>query len=179
MLPATHKKLREAKFFLACLEQQERVPVWKANAEHAEFYFNAFVSAGRSVTWTLQNEEKAKYEAWWPGWLAGRPAAEQLTMKRFNDERTEIVHRTGAEVSSRNALTPHDEVFPPTGNESVAYIMSRIGNLGSDAKVGTLQLMCRFRYDGTEAPVVDAAREYFVVLERLVADIVRKLQGAV
>ena len=178
MIPATQKKLREAKFFFAHLEQQARIPVWKATVEHAEFYFNALVSACRSVTFALQSESKVTYDAWYPNWLAARSTAEKLTLKRFNDERVKIVKRTGAKLTSRNILTPYDEVFPPTGDESPAYIMARIRHPRSAATVGTLELICRFS-DGAEAPAIDAAREYIELLDVLIADFCQYYRGAI
>jgi hypothetical protein len=61
----TRKKLREAEFFLQKLEDEAR----KARrTEEADYYFSAFVSAGRSVTLALQKEHKAEYDLFWPGW---------------------------------------------------------------------------------------------------------------
>jgi hypothetical protein len=177
MIPATKKKLREAQFFLAQLERDQLVPVWKANPEHAEFHFSALVSAGRSVTFTLQAERKVEYDAWFPGWLANCSASEQLVMKRFNEARNDVVKRVGADLVSRNVLASHDDVFPPTGNVSAAYIMNRI-NHPSEARVGTVQLVCRFGYDDSESIAVDAGREYVATLVRLVGDFATVLRGA-
>jgi hypothetical protein len=174
MIPATFKKLREAKFFLVLLEEEQRVPILKAIEEHSEFYFNAFVSAGRNVTFALQAEEKAKYKAWFPSWESRRSEAERLTLKQFSAERVKIVHRTGSELSSRNVLTPDRDRVAPTSAESYAYyMMTRRPHPGSDAKVGTLQLICRFS-DNTEVVAADAAHTYFAVLESLVTDFVRQ-----
>lgn len=176
MIPATEKKLRETKFFLAHLEQQERTPIGEAKAEHAEFYFNALVSAGRSVTFVLQSEAKITYDAWYPSWLSSRSEADRLILKRFNEERIKVVHNTGAELSSRSALTPYDEVFPPSSNASVPHIIARMQHPMTDAKVGTSQLVCRFS-DDTEAAATDAARKYVALLEALVAAYVRDRTG--
>jgi hypothetical protein len=178
MIPATQKKLRETKFFLALLEEEGRVPVMRAIEEHAEFYFSALVSAGRSVTFALQSEEKAKYDAWFPGWLTSRSETERLSLRRFNEERVKIVHRAGAELSSRNVLTPYRDFGAPSRYESKAYyIMTRMLYPESEMKIGTLQLICRYS-DDTEAIAVDAAREYVAVLESLIDDFVRHFQCA-
>jgi hypothetical protein len=179
MIPATQKKLREAKFFLDLLKQEGRVPIWQAAEEPAEFYFNAFVSAARSVTYALQAEEKDRYDAWYPEWLSSRPEADRVALKRFNDERVKIVHRTGAELSSRNTLTAYHEVFPLTAPHSHSHSYFALTGKpppASNAKVGTLQLICRFS-DDTESTACDAAHEYVAVLDALVADFVRQHQG--
>ncbi len=178
MIPATRKKLRETQFFFAHLEQQGRVAVWEANPEVAEFYFNAFVSAARTVTLALQNEAKVQYGAWFEPWLAGRLPAERLLLKRFNAERVEVIHREGSDLSSRNVLTPHDEVFPPTANDPVAHIVARMRNRESNAQVGTLQLVCRFSHDGEEAIAVHAGKDYVELLVELVHEFCSAHGGA-
>ena len=51
-----NKKLREAEFFLRHLEGAVDAHVSADNPEVAEFYFSAFLSAARSVTFTLEAE---------------------------------------------------------------------------------------------------------------------------
>lgn len=62
MIAATQKKLREARFFLGFLRRRDRVT--PPEREEFEFYLSAFLSAARSVTFALENEEAAKYKEW-------------------------------------------------------------------------------------------------------------------
>ena len=59
-VPMTRRKLAEAKFFLAHLEEQTRK--MQQNWEAFGFYLSAFLSAGRSVTLVLQSEDKEGWE---------------------------------------------------------------------------------------------------------------------
>jgi hypothetical protein len=89
MIEATQKKLREARFFLSHLETQNRRAV-RNEPEAFDYFMSAFVSAARSVTWALQAEEKAKYDEWFPDWLAARPEEDRkllsLMVKQRNAE---------------------------------------------------------------------------------------------
>ena len=69
-IPETHRKLREAKFFHAHLverkgkvRQMQHIPEMIDDMEKFGFYVSAFLSAGRSVTLVLQNEQKELYDA--------------------------------------------------------------------------------------------------------------------
>ena len=66
-IPKTQKKLRETRFFFSRLRKKGEAFV--GDPEEFEFYLSAFLSAGRSVTFALQAEEKARYDSWYPGWV--------------------------------------------------------------------------------------------------------------
>jgi hypothetical protein len=61
-IPATREKLREASFFLNCLEEEGR-PL--SPGDHFSAYLSAFLSAGRSVTFALQAEGDREYVREW------------------------------------------------------------------------------------------------------------------
>jgi hypothetical protein len=53
-IPQTLKKLREARFFLALMKNTAKLTNFER--EDFEFYLNAFLSAGRSVTFCLSSD---------------------------------------------------------------------------------------------------------------------------
>ena len=65
-IPKTLKKLCETRFFLARMQEAPRST--RLEWEDFEFYLSAFLSAGRSVTWVLQVEQKALYDAQYGPW---------------------------------------------------------------------------------------------------------------
>jgi len=168
MLAATQKKLREARFFLSHLEREEHIPLGTSTAEAADFFFSAFVSAARSVTFVLQKEEKEKYDAWAPGWFDSRSEPEQLLIARFKQERTQALKLTGSELSGETVLIPVTRI--PRSNTPFSVQMLWWGD--SVPEIGTRALKCRFAYDGAEVEAVPAAKEYLELLGRLVTDFV-------
>ena len=85
-IEATQKKLREARFFLRQIEVENRRAV-RNEPEAFDFYFSAFVSAARSVTLTLQSEEKAKYDQWFSGWLSARSEEDRQLLNLMKSQR--------------------------------------------------------------------------------------------
>ena len=66
-IPATEKKLREAEFFFGHMTRASGSSM--RASEEFEFYFNAFVSAGRNVGYVLQKEQSALYDGWYDDWI--------------------------------------------------------------------------------------------------------------
>jgi hypothetical protein len=60
------KKLREAKFFLAKMVEQEGRAC--SDKEEFDFYLSAFHSAARAVDYRLRHEQGAIYRAWRKTW---------------------------------------------------------------------------------------------------------------
>jgi hypothetical protein len=98
MIPQTQRKVREARFFLEHL--RDRAGDLPLDSERVRFYLSALLSAGRSVTFVLQTEEKGKYDAWYPAWEGGLDLADQHLLRYLNDQRVAEVHKVGADVSS-------------------------------------------------------------------------------
>ena len=145
-----------------------------STSEAADFFFSAFVSAARSVTWALHKEEKEKYDAWWEGWRKARSASDQLLMERFKEERTQAVKRAGSDLTGDIVLVPLIRV--PRANTPFSVQMLWSGDLIPE--VGRRVLKCRFAYDGAEVEAVPAAKEYLDLLDRLVTDFMARYGDA-
>jgi hypothetical protein len=66
---AARRKLREARFFLDRL--RSRVKTFPLDPEEVACLLSAFLSAARSVSYTLRLGRQEHYDAWLPQWLAG------------------------------------------------------------------------------------------------------------
>ena len=66
MIELTQKKLRESTFFYGLLYKESQKTV--GDTEVFEFYVSAFLSAARSVTFTLQYEANDRYQPWFNEW---------------------------------------------------------------------------------------------------------------
>jgi hypothetical protein len=111
MIEATHRKLREARFFHRHLMDLRHGRSATYEPEAFGFYFNAFISAARSVTWVLENEEKDTWEAWKPTWEA-----------TFTDEIDELLSITNRE-RQHPAYGMHQSSQP--GSSVSAKVMRR------------------------------------------------------
>jgi hypothetical protein len=98
LIEATQDKLAEARFFLRHL-QDEAGKVVRQDPAAFGHYLSAFVSAARSVPWVLQNEEKAKYDAWLPKWDDHLTNQERELLKFTNERRVDETKRKGADTS--------------------------------------------------------------------------------
>src|SRR5436189_149029 len=104
MIEATQKKLREAHFFLSHLERE--VTSSEPNqAEAIEFYFSAFLSAARSVTFVLEAEESSKYTRWSPLWRDSRSENERRLLSRFTTARNRALKRETPNVAEDRRAT--------------------------------------------------------------------------
>jgi hypothetical protein len=84
-LRLTRKKQREAESFLQKLKEHAQTV---RRTEEAEYYFSAFLSANRSVTFVLQKEHKDDYDAFFEPWRAALPDAERRLLAAMNKYRT-------------------------------------------------------------------------------------------
>jgi hypothetical protein len=161
VIPSTTKKLREARFFMAKLEH-ETTPLDPSHTEEAEFYFSAFLSAARSVTFVLKAEELEKYAAWSPGWLASRSAREQSLLRRFTNARNRALKcKTPpvAEDRAESMLDPYAGLPPEL----------RFSLMDEEHKIpGYRSLKCRLMPEDAEEEVVPLCREYESLLTALV-----------
>jgi hypothetical protein len=107
MIENTKKRLREAQYFYRQLIEITRRPTTLMNEPEAfEFNLNACLTAARSVSWTLENEEKAKYEAWHSSWESGLSPNDRALLKFTNEQRIAIVKRGGTEAKSEDRYVP-------------------------------------------------------------------------
>lgn len=98
MIEAAKKKLREELFFFDALSK-EGGKVVRNDPEIFSYYLSAFLSAARSVTFTLQWEEKEKYDAWFPDWSDGLAEEDKKLFGLFVEQRNQNQKRGSAEVS--------------------------------------------------------------------------------
>jgi hypothetical protein len=98
LIEATQDKLAEARFFLRKLQDEVGKAIRQDPAAFGH-YLSAFISAARSVPWVLQNEEKAKYDAWLPKWDDRLTNEERELLKFTNQRRVDETKRKGADTS--------------------------------------------------------------------------------
>jgi hypothetical protein len=98
VIEATERKLRETQFFLRLLTAESKKAA-RNDPESFGFYVSAILSAGRSVTFALQKEEKAKYDAWFPQWWAGRSEDERKLSDFLKGQRNLEQHEDGAPLN--------------------------------------------------------------------------------
>jgi hypothetical protein len=91
------KKLREARFFLNKMIEQEKLAF--GDKEPFDFYLSAFLSAARTVDYRLRHEQETTYPAWRKAWDASLGSAGQGLIKFMIDDRNVEVHESG---SARN-----------------------------------------------------------------------------
>jgi hypothetical protein len=166
MIPATTKKLREAAFFLSHLEREETVAVGRSVPEAADFFFSAFLSAARSVTFVLCKEEHDRYDAWFPVWKQACSPDQRLLMDRFNKERVQAIHRTGSDLAGDVMLIPMTRI--PRANTPFSAQMLWWGD--SIPEIGVRRLRCTFAHDGADVEALAASQEYMAILTKLVGD---------
>jgi hypothetical protein len=164
MIETTQKKLREALFFLSQLERELSSPALN-QAEVAAFYFSAFLSAARSVTFVLEAEESAKYGQWSPVWRTSRSESERRLLSRFTGARNRALKRETPNVAEDRLaspmLTSYDNV--PIG---VRMCLWEDG----EQPMGYRVLKCRLTPDDAEEEVAPLCREYAALLSDLVRD---------
>jgi hypothetical protein len=119
MIEKTQMKLGEAQFFYRKMVRESE----RAMSEAFGYYLSAFVSAARSVGYRLQNEEKARYDAWYPGWEASLTDEERQRWKFMHKQRTEELKVKGAETELEWEDVP---LFEPRQDRThPAYVTTR------------------------------------------------------
>jgi hypothetical protein len=98
LIEATQDKLAEARFFLRPLQDEAGKAIRQDPAAFWH-YLSAFISAARSVPWVVQNEEKAKYDAWLPKWNDRLTNEERELLKFTSQRRVDETKRKGADTS--------------------------------------------------------------------------------
>jgi hypothetical protein len=95
----TKKKLRETMHFLRELRHDETQTT--LDSENFDFNLSAFFSAGRSVTFVLQKENKVGYDAWFPLWLSNRSQADRDLFDFMKRQRNVVVKEEGTSDHER------------------------------------------------------------------------------
>jgi hypothetical protein len=168
MLDATRKKLREAQFFLCHLETENRRVV-RNEPEAFDFLMSAFVSAGRSVTFALQAEQKEKYDQWFSRWRATRSEADQKVLGLMKSQRNAEQKEGGGE-----RRVAHEYVsLPKLDTEELGGEVFWSAPLDvPPPQVG--RPIRYFDYDGTESEALVACKQYYALLAELVEDFIEK-----
>lgn len=96
---ATRKKLREAGFFLRLLAGVPKYSAMTPEPEAGQFYLSAFLSAARAVSFALQMERKAEWDAWIKGWRASLSDRDLQLWKYLVDQRNKVHKEGGPELT--------------------------------------------------------------------------------
>jgi hypothetical protein len=166
-MTASERKLKETEFFLEKLRlalrpaafsihneghlrlnirvnagMETRLPI---ESDEAEYYLSAFLSAGRSVTFALQAEEKNRYDSIFAGWFNNLTQEQQTLFKQMNEDRIAEVHKLGARKKALDR-----KIF--VKNKST-----------SDAVISWPE----WRFDATNKEILEASKEYVALLNQL------------
>jgi hypothetical protein len=109
-LERIEKKLREARFFVDQMRNQEGRAF--GDKEPFDFFLSAFLNAARTVDYRLRHEQGTRYQAWRSAWNKNKvtPAEAGLITFMINDRNVEV-HESG---SGRGVRT--DEIKVPSGD---------------------------------------------------------------
>lgn len=165
MISATKKKLAEAQFFFDRLSREGR-PL--APGVHFDFYFSAFLSAGRSVTFVLRKEEKEAYDAWFPDWKRNCISTDDQDLLKFmNDQRVNAIHMTGAEFHLSHTEIPMEQFMQEVSHRGWQMFMHQgVPGTRPPNQIGKVRTFpARDNQD-----VVAACRKYLELLCRLVSE---------
>ncbi len=161
-IPATLKKLREARFFMLKL-QNHGCDSEPQSAEEIEFYLSAFLAAARSVTNVLAAEQPQPYLQWSPNWRKARSERERLLLQRFVDARNRALKRETPSVREDGSATEgSSNLLPP----ELIFFFSEEGQTLPGVRV----LKCRLRPNDPEEEVIPLCVEYEKLLTQLVQD---------
>ena len=172
-IEATRFKLSEAQFFFAKLAEVGNRVV-RQYPEEFQYYLSAFLSAARSVGYALQAEEKAKYDAWYPGWEATLSVEEVALLRSFNKERVATVHKTGANVAHQTVRIPGHEYLAAAADEGAHIEIS--GPVGVPLPEFS-KVVRTFTFGGVESEVVQTAARYLQLVARSVSDFTSHYPG--
>ena len=162
----TRRKFREARFFLANMQRAARST--HLDREDFDFYLSAFLSAARSVTWVLQKEQKASYDAWYPGWKQVLGAPDQALLTFMNEQRVAELKKAGAEKLSEIQMVPLTQ-FDWEQPSHPAYGWTWVGPPGvAPPEMGVV--VHYFENGGQKVKVLDECKRYLALLERLIAE---------
>ena len=165
MIPATKKKLTEAQFFFDLLSTEGR-PL--AYGDHFDFYLSAFLSAGRSVTYVLQKEEKEPYDAWHPDWEQNCISTDEQALLDFmNHQRVSTIHRTGAEFHLSHTEIPMEQFLQEVTHRGWdVYIHQGVPGTRSPNQIGKVRTFPALDNED----VVVTCRKYLDLLCRMVSE---------
>jgi hypothetical protein len=163
---SVEKKLREARFFLDQMRQQERRAF--GDKEPFDFYLSAFLNAVRTVDYRLRHEQPATYPAWRKRWNAAHPTQDELITVMSEDRRIEV-HESGS-----NRVMQIEEIQIGIGGSysDPSGMLTMLGSpgplLGIDAG-GTIYMpQYVYVFAGTASPVTEVCGECLELLTQMV-----------
>ena len=180
-IPQTHKKLREAKFFLHRLLEKAKAVIIH-DSEEFGFYLSAFLNAGYSVPEVLRtensqsaqskrekNQRKKWYQKWLQDWEKELTPTESELWEFADDQRGREVHRKGAEVKPNIEDVPLSEI-PVENRDHPAYGVHVSGPPEKFStpppKIGLR--VYYFELAGAHEKTTKICRRYLELLEKLV-----------
>jgi len=162
----TEKKLCEAKFFLAWLQDATRGT--NLEKEDFEFYLSALLNAGRSVTLFLQVEQKDSYDAFFEKWKAALKEDDRRLLTFMNEQRRAEVHTGGADVYVDIEMVPLIEVQRELHGHAL-YFMQFFDSPGTpQPEIG--KKVHYFQIGDSREKALDTCKRYILLLEGLVHD---------
>jgi hypothetical protein len=176
MTEAAKKKLGETLFFLRLLINH-REHIMGGEPHAFLYYLSAFLSAGRSVTFALQAEEKTKYDAWFPSWYSNNCTEEERELlKSMNDQRVEEVKKRGATIRVEMEAIPMVELRrADIERQHPAYGFQWFSPpqvLGFPGSPEAKRPMHYFQLGKNKADVIATCKRYVKLLDRLVQEFV-------
>ena len=166
-IPQTLKKVREAGFFLALMKNAAKLMDFER--EDFEFYLNAFLSAGRSVTFCLCSDlggkkiYKPRFDVW-----CGKLTDEQRAEMNFLRDQRNIALKTGrTDVVAEIEMVPITQIERGLGTDP-RYSISWVG----ETEVPEIGRKVHYFMSGaTREQVIAKCTRYFELLEKLVREI--------
>ena len=176
MIPTTQRKLREAQFFLVHLAAESKKTV-RNEPEAFEFYLSALLGAGRSVTWVLQYEAKASYDAWFPGWFSALGEDDRALFEDLKDRRNFVQKRGGAEVAAEWEYVPL-HLLPTGGRVHPALGFTWSSMPGTEPPSVGIPVHSFSSESGEHKKVVPTCERYVSLLATLVQDFIQDHETA-
>jgi hypothetical protein len=163
-IPRTRQKLREAHYFLDQLQACSSF----AEATIGEFDFNlsAFLAASRSVTFALQAEQKATYDAWFGPWKARLSVHERELLDYMVQRRNEAQKQGRASVEQCLVSVAAADMHA-IDRELVNRIIA-LSRRGEEPKFWCSVRF--FAFGSRLRPVAEVYEEYLNLLSRLVSE---------
>ena len=159
-LPRVDKKLREARFFLSKMSEQESLAF--GDREPFDFFLSGFLGATRTVDYRLRKEQPPLYPQWRARWDTGLTTAQAALMKFLIDDRNEEVHGVGSCRSEKTVKVPVGNRYHDASGTVYAW--------GPPGATNALlhKPAYGFIIDGVERKVTEACDEYLGLLRDMV-----------
>jgi hypothetical protein len=172
MLERTHKKLREAQFFLGLLNAEDS-KVLGRQSEIVDFYLSAFLSAARSVTFAMSKDHGAGTENWTTDWIGRLPGQDGNLMDFFVHQRNKIQKQGAADIEATLTTMSHVEFMQQISLQGGNYLTTGMPGVPPPTFSRT---GARFAAS-PHASIGALCQNYLDLLSRLVSDFERENPG--